>query len=224
MLSTLHIAGISVALHDVDPVLAELDRAYVAFSERQALYTRNPENPHLCFEGCSSCCRSGAFFAVSLAEALRWQLAIRELPALQRERVRTSAHRLLEIQRAEFARALASPDVPGRRDEAAFTARVARVAAAGAACPLLEADRCSVYAHRPFLCRAYGFPVDAYAVEADEAIVFRSLCSLYEGRSLHDYIRARELHMQLGALSHRLAGGRDLGRFTSAEAILAEAT
>ena len=69
------------------------------------------------------------------------------------------------------------------------------------------------------LCRAYGFPVDAYSVQGGNTIVFRSLCVLYEDMQLTDYIRAKDLKDRLAELSHRL-GGRDWGRFTSPEAIL----
>ena len=71
------------------------------------------------------------------------------------------------------------------------------------------------------LCRAYGFPVDAYAVKSDAAIVFRSLCQLYDGLSLSDYVRAEDLKDRLRQISRRLGGNRDWGRFTSAEAIMA---
>jgi Fe-S-cluster containining protein len=220
--SRLHIAGLTIELHESAAVLAELESVYRELALRQLTYRRDPANPHLCFEGCSACCRSGAFFAVSLAEALRWTLAVRVLPPADRARVVAEAEHLLELQRRTFTTVDAAADVPGQRDEAVFTGRVARAAATGAACPLLENDRCSVYDARPFLCRAYGFPVDAYAVEGETAIVFRSLCHLYAGKTLQDYVGARDIHAQLAELSSRLAGGRNLGRFTSPEAILAE--
>ncbi len=113
------------------------------------------------------------------------------------------------------------PDKPGTRDDAQFSARVTRVSRTGPACPLLEGDLCGVYADRPLLCRAYGFPVDAYAVRSDAAIVFRSLCHLYEGMETLDYVRAEDLKLRVREVSQRLGGGRDWGRFTSAEAILA---
>ncbi len=81
-------------------------------------------------------------------------------------------------------------------------------------------DLCSVYEDRPLLCRAYGFPVDAYAVHAAGTIAFRSLCVLYEGMQLTDYVRAKDLKGRLAELSGRLGGGRDWGRFTSPEAFL----
>jgi hypothetical protein len=79
---------------------------------------------------------------------------------------------------------------------------------------------CSVYDGRPFLCRAYGFPTDAYAVETDQVIVVRSLCHLYDGLDLHEVIPGNDLKQQLADLSDRLGGGQRWGRFTSIEAIL----
>jgi len=236
----MRIAGIEVVLHDVGDVLAGLEATYGEFEARSSEYVRMPSNPHLCFAGCSHCCRQGAFFAVTLVEALRWALAVANLPDALAARVRAEADRLLALQNDLFRRVTplpvndasgahaenpASPpwrDRPGKRDEATFSARVAQVAKTGPTCPLLEEDRCSVYANRPFLCRAYGFPVDAFAVEEESTITFRSLCHLYAAVLLQDYVVARDLRAQLDALSVRLAGGTNLGRFTSAEAILAE--
>ena len=86
--------------------------------------------------------------------------------------------------------------------------------------PLLDADLCATYAGRPFLCRAYGLPTDAYAVQGEGALAFLSLCRLYDGAELRDYVRAIDLKQRLAALSLELVG-RDVGRFTSLEAITA---
>jgi Fe-S-cluster containining protein len=134
---------------------------------------------------------------------------------------RRAAESLKTLQRKEFPRVDGLPDKPGARDEAQFSARVTRVSRTGPACPLLEGDLCGVYADRPLLCRAYGFPVDAYAVRSEATIVFRSLCHLYEGMETADYVRAEDLKRRVREVSRRLGGGRDWGRFTSAEAILA---
>lgn len=236
----MRIAGLEVVLHDVEDVLAGLEATYGEFEVRIAEYVRVPSNPHLCFAGCSHCCRRGAFFAVTLVEALRWALGVANLPDAPAARVRAETDRLLALQNDVFRRVTPLPqhdasrkhasdtaplprrDRPGDRDKATFSARVAQVAKAGPACPLLEDDRCSVYANRPFLCRAYGFPVDAYAVEETSTMTFRSLCHLYAAVVLQDYVVARDLRAQLDTLSKRLAGGKSLGRFTSAEAVLAE--
>src|SRR3989442_936281 len=96
---------------------------------------------------------------------------------------------------------IAGMSLPLVEPEAAL---VSRVASSGPACPLLEGDLCSVYEGRPFLCRAYGYPVDAYSVEGESAIAFRSLCHLYAGAELREYVQARDLKLRLADLSRRL--------------------
>jgi hypothetical protein len=214
-------AGLDVALHDVAGVLRELRALYAEFDRRGEAFRATGENPHLCRAGCSHCCKSGAVFAATLAEALPWVMAIAALPPAIREPARADAARLLALQRQVFADGRTPPDAAPRRDDAAFTARLARLNATHPACPLLVDDLCATYADRPLLCRAYGFPVDAYAAARPDALVFRSLCVLYEGKTLTDYVRARDLRDQLDALSARLAGGEPPGRFTSVEIILA---
>jgi Fe-S-cluster containining protein len=217
----IHIAGLAVSLHDVDGVLADLDATYREFAACGDAYARGPANPHLCYSGCSHCCRRGAFFTLTLAEALRVALAVNELDDSHKARILAESDRAHALQRDLFAGEGEVPDVPGQRDEAAFGARLARVATAGLPCPLLEDDHCAVYPARPLTCRAYGYPVDVFAVEEGSTRVFSSLCSLYEGLVLHDYVRARDLGDRLHELSRRLAGGTEHGQFTSAEAILA---
>lgn len=220
--SVCHIAGLNIPLHDVGAALADLAALYADFDARGAAYAADPRNPHLCRAGCSHCCRSGAIFAVTLVEAVAWAQAIAALPAPPRSAARGAAQTLLDHQPAAFGEVAGPPDAPGAREDALFTARVARLNAAHPACPLLADDLCSVYAARPLLCRAYGFPVDAFAVAQNDALVFRSLCTLYADHRLVDYVRARDVKARLADLSRRIAGGCDWGRFTSCEAILAE--
>jgi hypothetical protein len=222
---TFDIAGLVLTLHEPEAVLAELDDLYGELDARAAAYAADRRNPHLCHAGCSECCSRGAFFAVSLVEAVRWSLAIEHLPASLAGGARRAASALAALAPAAFARARGPADVPGQREEAAFTARVARFARDHRpACPLLVGDLCTTYGGRPFLCRAYGLPVDAYSTESATAVVFRSLCRLYEGLAPASCVAARDLRARLAVLSHRLAGGRDVGRFTSAEAIVARLT
>ena len=215
------IAGLAIRMHDADSVLAELRELYANFQSLAEEYAADRQNPYLCKAGCSHCCKSGAVFAVTLVEAVLWQRAIAELPNDLLPRVRAEAASLLRLQNDVFASLPGPIDVPGERDDAIFSSRLAVLNASHPACPLLANDLCSVYDARPMLCRAYGLPVDAYAVHSPDAIVFRSLCVLYEGMQLSNYIRAKELKVRLTDLSIRLGGGRDWGRFTSPEAILA---
>lgn len=219
---TLNIAGCSCPLTELESVLAELQRVFEAFDRRAEAYRQNPHNPHLCRAGCSHCCEKGAFFAVSLVEALLLAMGVEALPEVQRRQVQHAAHGLLRLQHELFAQVDGPPDVPGRRDEEWFSKRISRVSRTGASCPLLHQHLCSVYDNRPFLCRAYGFPTDAYAVETDEVIVVRSLCHLYDGLDLHEVIPGRDLKQAIADLSYHLGGRRDWGRFTSIEALLAK--
>lgn len=218
----IHIAGLGIELHDADSALADLHGLYAEFNERSDAYKSDPANPHLCKAGCSHCCKRGAFFGVTLAEAVAWSAAVEALPAELKIPAQRAAHALLVEQARLFADNVSPSDTPGQREEPSFSARISRLNRdLGPACALLADDLCTVYDARPMLCRAYGFPVDAYAVKSDAAIVFRSLCQLYDGLSLSDYVRAEDLKDRLRQISRRLGGNRDWGRFTSAEAIMA---
>lgn len=218
----INIAGLSIDLHDTQAILAELQVVYRLFRERGDAFKADDRNPHLCRAGCSHCCKSGAVFAVSLVEAIQWSLAIEALPAAVWRQSRDQATRLLEQQRRVFAEIDGPADVPGSREEPFFSTRVSKLNVTSPMCPLLFDDLCGVYEDRPMLCRAYGFPVDSYSVQASGTIVFRSLCVLYEGMQLADYVRAKDLKGRIADLSCRLGGGRDWGRFTSPEAILSQ--
>jgi Fe-S-cluster containining protein len=218
---TLDIAGCCCPLTDPEGILSELGGVYEAFQRRAEAYRADPRNPHLCRAGCSHCCERGAFFAVTLAEALMLALAVEALSRGHRRQVLGSAQSLLRLQHEVFAQVHGPPDVPGWRDEECFSKRIGRVSRTGASCPLLHQQLCSIYDSRPFLCRAYGFPTDAYAIETDRVIVVRSLCHLYDGLDLQEVIPGQELKQQLADLSTRLGGGRHWSRFTSIEAVLA---
>jgi hypothetical protein len=218
---TLDIAGCSCPLTAPETVLGALRRVFETFQRRAETYREDPRNPHLCRAGCSHCCERGAFFAVTLAEALMLALAVETLPSNRRQQVLRSSQSLLQLQQAVFAQVDGPPDIPGHRDEKVFSKRVSRVSRTGASCPLLDQQLCSVYESRPFLCRAYGFPTDAYAVESDQVIVVRSLCHLYDGLDLHEVIPGKDLKQHLADLSYRLGNGKHWGRFTSIEAMLA---
>lgn len=219
------IAGLGIDLHDAESALADLSSLYAEFNARSDAYKSDAANPHLCKAGCSHCCKRGAYFGVTLAEAVAWSAAIDALPADLRSPAHRAAHALIVEQARLFTDNVSPPDIPGERDEPSFSARISRLNRdLGPACPILAADLCAVYESRPMLCRAYGFPVDAYAVRSDSAIVFRSLCQLYDGLSLSDYVRAEDLKDRLRQISRRLGGNREWGRFTSAEAIIATLT
>lgn len=220
-MSIFHIAGLALDLTDVDTTLGKLDALYAGLNQRLDTYAADANNTVLCRAGCSHCCKSGGFFAVTLVEALRLNRATAAIPQPYRDSVMIAARDILAHQSAIFAGVAGSLDQPGHRDEATFSARVSAVTRTHPTCPLLKDDLCSIYEGRPFLCRAYGYATDAYAVESAQTLVFRSLCVLYEGVHLRDYVRAKDLQSELAALSRSLTGGNDPGRFTLPEAILA---
>lgn len=220
--SEIQIAGLSIPLTNCDAALSELRATYEEFDERTNAFKEDVRNPHLCEAGCSHCCKQGAIFAVTLAEAVEWAIAIQALPTNVLQQAREMARNLMLAQNRIFGDIEGPPDRPGLRDEATFSKRISALnALERPACPLLFDDLCGVYERRPMLCRAYGFPVDAYAVRTDDAIVFRSLCVLYEGKQLVDYVCTDELKSKLAEISKRLGGGKDWGRFTSVEVVLA---
>ena len=202
-------------------MLDELRQVFDAFQRRVDAYRQDPRNPHLCRAGCSHCCERGAFFAVTLAEALLLALGMEALPEDRQQQSLAASRTLLRLQQEIFVDVDGPPDRPGCRDEELFSRRVSQVSRTGTGCPLLHQQLCSIYDNRPFLCRAYGVPTDAYAVETDEVIVVRSLCHLYDGLDLQAIVSGNDLKSRLAALSRRLAGGRQWGRFTSIEAMLA---
>ncbi len=217
------IAGLTIKLTDESVALDDLRALYKEFYHRSDAFKADERNPHHCAAGCSHCCKQGAVFAVTLVEAALLARAIHSLPTAKREFAKRAAQRLLKEQQRIFATIEGPVDQPGAREEPLFSARISALnAALGPTCPLLVDDLCSVYDDRPMLCRAYGFPVDAYAVKAESAMVFRSLCVLYENERLVDYVRAEDLKARLSDLSIRLTGGRDVGRFTSVEVVLAD--
>jgi len=221
---TFQIAGLSIELTHADAALARLDALYADLGHRLDAYSSDPKNTVLCHAGCSHCCRSGGFFAMTLIEALRLNRAVADLPPPLRDAVTLAASELLSKQATVFAQFPGPPDQPGHRDEPTFSARVSTVTRTHPECPLLKDDLCTIYNARPFLCRAYGYATDAYAVESNKTLVFRSLCVLYEGVQLHDYVRASDLRRELAALTQHLTDGKDPGRFTLPEAILAAAS
>ena len=128
-------------------MLGELQTVYAEFGTRAAAYAADYSNVHLCFAGCSHCCKRGAFFAVTLVEAVRLVRAIETMPPAQRAAAREGAQALLATQQREFA---GDPlDIPGAREPATFDARVARVARTGVAfrCSRMTSARSTTDAH-----------------------------------------------------------------------------
>ena len=129
-------------------LVGEVDAATAAFSDAYP-------GEVTCRAGCSECCRS--FFEVGLLEGLCLSRGVAALPAGRRgEAVERSWAAVKGIDAARrdgdpFARA---PEV-FVKDLALDHAR----SLSGVFCPLLDdAGGCSIYPHRPVVCRYYGLP------------------------------------------------------------------
>ena len=84
-----------------------------------------------CRAGCAHCCRHPV--GVTFAEALRLRDAVRALPPAEAARIAAAVTATAQARRGQPWRALA-----------------------GVPCPLLDGDRCAVYAARPLGCRGWG--------------------------------------------------------------------
>lgn len=98
-----------------------------------------------CFKGCSHCCSKSAF-RVSAVEWRRVRAALDALPA--EARIETLArNRKLYGEHRERLEALALAWSRGESPPRIFDLD----------CPMLVSGRCSIYADRPAICRAYGY-------------------------------------------------------------------
>ncbi len=118
------IAGLEIELTDLALARSELESVFAEFADRADAYAASGDNPHLCQAQCSHCCRNGAFFAVTLAEAVGLTDAVHQLDATMRSTVVSRAGRLLAVQRERFSEVTGDADAPGRRDETLFTISV----------------------------------------------------------------------------------------------------
>lgn len=116
---------------------------YLSFAVDQAY----PEIP--CSKGCAHCCKKNVF-RVSRLEWQRVRVGLDALPpaaraaALERTREIYGPHR----ERLEaIAEAWTRHDTPPNE----------LLEKAMLPCPMLVADRCSIYGDRPAICRAYGY-------------------------------------------------------------------
>jgi Fe-S-cluster containining protein len=106
-----------------------------------------PEIP--CAKGCSHCCKTNLFRVTRL----EWEIVKRglaEMPADRRDRILADTRATFGPHRAALeglAAAWSAGEVPD----------VSLHHAAPKACPMLIEGRCSAYAHRPAICRGYGY-------------------------------------------------------------------
>lgn len=106
------------------------------FAQMDAAYDRAAAKAGFVCNGCEdNCCRT-RFYHHTLVELLYLQSGLAALPPLRQRRIR------------ERARAAARQAEALERDS-----RPVRVM-----CPLNEQGRCTLYAHRPMICRLHGIP------------------------------------------------------------------
>lgn len=112
-----------------------------------------------CRAGCGACCRH--LVPISVLEAAALVEAIASLPADRRARVerrfaeavrRMEDLGLLDATAPSGRASLRSPAPPGTT---AWEEASRRYFEAGIPCPLLEEECCSLYEHRPLVCREY---------------------------------------------------------------------
>ena len=94
----------------------------------------NSQRPYIfCKEGCSKCCKKGAF-PCSEMEFELMNIGYNELPPETRVKILSKVAKIKEEQKA-FEGELFNYE-----------------------CPFLINDRCSIYVFRPIICRTFGLP------------------------------------------------------------------
>jgi Fe-S-cluster containining protein len=99
-----------------------------------------------CRPGCTDCCHH--LFQISEIEAAEISRFVRQLPAPERSRLEDRARPYREARDA-LMRSHGFIDARGR-----LPSQETRLA-----CPALHDGRCSLYGHRPLICRKYGMPL-----------------------------------------------------------------
>src|SRR5262245_20331345 len=94
-----NIAGLDIPLCNPEQSLARLERLYAELGARLDNYRADGRNTVLCRAGCSHCCRSGGFFAMTLVEALRLNRAVSAVPESLASEMRSAAAKLHAKQR-----------------------------------------------------------------------------------------------------------------------------
>jgi len=99
-----------------------------------------------CRRGCTDCCHH--LFQITEVEAAYISKALKELPLARRQAFEERARRYLMAREKLLAEnqvpdAWGSLPPPGMR----------------LPCPALEDGACTIYAHRPLICRKYGIPL-----------------------------------------------------------------
>ncbi|MDE3180117.1 MAG: YkgJ family cysteine cluster protein [Acidobacteriota bacterium] len=118
-------------------------------AEWEAEFARNRERYgeriH-CRKGCSDCCSQ--MFQITEIEAAFISAAVKSMPEKQRAVVRNRAQTYQE-QRRQLLASRKAPDAWGALPPPGLRLP----------CPALADGACSIYDHRPMICRKYGIPL-----------------------------------------------------------------
>lgn len=106
-----------------------------------------------CPADCFSCCRNTATMAISEVEARHLKSGLDALPAEIRSHIRQKAAR--SIRKLKMHGYSADNIVP----ETGMKAIEVVKGTAEGECPMLIGGVCSVYEHRPVICRVWGYPI-----------------------------------------------------------------
>jgi Fe-S-cluster containining protein len=134
-------------LDEILPVLRAVD------DQVTAIAVRKHGQPVSCAKGCSACCRIQPV-PITPAEAFGLLRLVEEMPEPRRTQVLS---RFDDCAARLRSAGVADAYLEGRRAE---TAELAQSYARNyldlhLACPFLEDDACSIYPHRPLVCREY---------------------------------------------------------------------
>lgn len=99
-----------------------------------------------CRNGCSDCCSQ--MFQITEVEAAYISAAVKTLPAGRRRELKTRA-RAYTVERQELLASRMTPDAWGALPPPGLRLP----------CPALVDGACSIYEHRPMICRKYGIPL-----------------------------------------------------------------
>ncbi len=147
-----------------------------------------------CDNGCTDCCY--ALFDLTLIEALYLNSKFQKLDQDLKYRILVEADKA-DRKTYQIKKKLFKSQQQGTTDEEILkTAAREKVR-----CPLLDSDKCVLYAHRPLTCRLYGLPL-----KMGETAVTCSM-SGFEPGVQYPTVDMQRLHFQLANLSQELALG-----------------
>ncbi len=128
-------------------------KKYASFLEKSSERFREATRKHGvgCRRGCYECCSVG-FFDITLLDAIYLRAALRQVPALVRDRVIAKANEQLDILEKKKAFSRKDPLLKSLPAIDAISRRSAKMS-----CPALDdSGVCLIYDYRPHICRIFG--------------------------------------------------------------------